>query len=446
MDRHAMDGTASAVLAPVTPVGHACRGIWAKLWGAAAALALGGAAPVWAQGHGAAHAPMAAAAAAASVPVAPASAKPPAARRPPLATGAAMSSDGRLWVARLDEKARLVLQHSTDLGGHWSEPQVLDTAGDVVAADGEQRPKLAFGPKGLVVVAYTRPLDKPYTGEIRLLRSTDGGLHFGAPRTVHADRQVITHRFESIGFDARGRLHVVWIDKRDGEAARAASPDGKGAYRGAGIYHAVSEDGGATFGGDLRLAEHSCECCRIAVAPTADGSLAAMWRHVFEPNLRDHGFARLDTTTAVEPVRASYDQWALNACPHHGPGLALATDGGYHAVWYGLRDGVPGVRYGRLTARGEPQGEVRVLPDTTAEHADVVADGRRVAIVWRSFDGQEMRLRAWLSDDEGRSFRLQELGRTRGESDHPRLVAQGRTPLAVWRTQNEGVRVVALQP
>lgn len=364
------------------------------------------------------------------------------ARRPQLALDARYGPDGWLWLVELDDAGRLVLQTSGDDGRHWSEPQVLDTAGDVVAAQGEQRPKLAFGPDGVVVIAYTQPLAKPYTGAIRLLRSTDGGRTFAPPVTVHTDRQIITHRFESIGFDARGRLHVVWIDKRDGEAVRAAGGDPK-SYRGAAIYHAISTDGGGRFGADLRLAEHSCECCRIAVAPTPDGSLVALWRHVFAPNERDHGFARLDGETPVEPVRATLDHWALDACPHHGPALAPAEGGGYHAVWYGVRDGVAAVRYGRLDADGHPVGAARALPDEAAEHADIASIDARVAIVWRSFDGSATRLRAWLSNDGGATFAVHELGRRESENDYGRLLVHDGRFEVIWRS-TEGVDVIVL--
>lgn len=411
--------------------------------------------PAWAQGTGApvvqpAGADPARSAGMLPTPAAAASAAPMAGkaggkpRRPQLGSSAAVAADGSLWIAGLDEVSRLTLRRSSDAGAHWSEPQLLDTAGDVPAADGEQRPKLAFGPKGEVVVAYTRPLAKPYTGEIRLLRSTDGGRTFAPPITVHADRQVITHRFESVAFDASARLHVVWIDKRDLEAVRLAGRDPKN-YRGAGIYHAISTDGGASFGQDLRLAEHSCECCRIALAPTPEGGLAALWRHVFAPNQRDHAFARLDQPSAAEPMRATLDRWAVDACPHHGPALAPAASGGYHAVWYGVRDGQPAVRYGRLAADGAPQGGARELPDAAAEHADIITAGARVAVVWRSFDGEVTRLRAWLSADDGRTFRLQELAQSAADNDYPRLVGHAGQLHAVWRTST-GVHVVPLQP
>jgi hypothetical protein len=279
-----------------------------------------------------------------------------------------------------------------------------------------------------------------------MLRSEDGGASFSPPFTVHQDRQVITHRFESLAFDARGVLHTVWIDKRDQvQAAREAGGEGRrGDYRGAAIYRNESRDAGRSFGPDLKLADHSCECCRIALAPTPDGGIAAMWRHVFAPNIRDHAFAVLGDA-AAHPVRASADDWKLDACPHHGPGLAPAAGGGYHAVWFGEKAGRAAVRYGRLAADGQPRGEVRELPDTRAEHADVLATGPRVAIAWRSFDGERTRLRAWLSADDGTSFIQRELASSNDENDHPRLLATPAGMRVLWRTAKE-IHVLPIDP
>lgn len=361
--------------------------------------------------------------------------------RAQLASGVAWAPDGRLWLVGLDTQGRLFVQtapaHELQ---RWSAPRVLDTAGDAISADGENRPKLAFGPQGQVVISYTQPLAQPYTGMIRMLRSSDGGQTFSAPFTVHADRQPITHRFESIAFDAQGVLHTVWIDKRDQVLAPKVGK--KSSYRGAAIYRNASSDGGATFGPDIKLADHSCECCRIALARGADGRLRALWRHVFEPNVRDHAFAVLADDPSVGVVRATFDGWQVDACPHHGPGLAPAADGGFHAVWFGIRregaDDVAAVRYARLNADGSPRlDSVRALPDEGAEHADVLAAGQRVALVWRSVQGARSTLLAWLSNDGGQTFRLHTLAQVQGDNDHPRLAQQGERLVVVWRNTKE---------
>ena len=85
------------------------------------------------------------------------------------------------------------------------------------------------------------------------------------------------------------------------------------------------------------------------------------------------------------------------------------------------------------------------LPDAQAEHAAVLSVGPRLAIAWRSFDGTATRWRAWLSADDGRSFRLQELGRSTDDNDHPLLAAHGGQLYALWRT-TRGVQVEKLAP
>ena len=106
--------------------------------------------------------------------------------------------------------------------------------------------------------------------------------------------------------------------------------------------------------------------------------LRALWRHVFDTNVRDHGFASVSAAGDGHIVRATMDDWHIDACPHHGPGLAMAADGGFHAVWFGVRrqgaQDVAAVRYARLAPDGSPRLEtVRPLPDELAEHADVLA-------------------------------------------------------------------------
>jgi hypothetical protein len=324
--------------------------------------------------------------------------------------------DGSLWLVGVNAQGRLYLQTATaqpgESGWRWGPQRLLDTTTDPVSADGENRPKLLFGPKGVVLIAYTQPLEKSSTGYVRMLRSTDAGQTFSAPYTVHTDRQIITHRFESLAFDGRGVLHAVWIDKRDLEAAPRIG--NKSSYRGAAIYRNTSSDGGATFGPDVKVADHSCECCRIALAQGADGQLRAMWRHVFVPNVRDHAVTILGPGTAsTEIVRATFDEWRVDGCPHHGPALTPSGDG-FHAVWFGIRqegeDKVAGIRYARLRPDGSPHAEtLQRIPDARAERPDVLAIGQRVAVVWRTTDGMTSKLMAWLSTDGGRTFRSQVL-------------------------------------
>ena len=84
------------------------------------------------------------------------------AKRIQLATGAALGPDGRLWVVGLNEQGQMFMQSSPAQAlGQWTAPVILNTQQDEIAADGESRPRMAFGPNGWAVVTYTQPLPKP---------------------------------------------------------------------------------------------------------------------------------------------------------------------------------------------------------------------------------------------------------------------------------------------
>lgn len=358
-----------------------------------------------------------------------------------LGASALFAPDGQLYaVAKRGE--HLLLYRSTDEGASWSAPVVVNAQPEAISADGENRPKLAFTREGALLVSWTKPLSKPNTGEIRLARAADGE-HFSVPITVHRDRAEITHRFESMLVARDGRVLLAWIDKRDLEKAKA----GKEAYRGAAIYAAVSTDGGRSFLPEKKLADHSCECCRLTSASDADGTPLFMWRHVFAPNERDHAIVRVKADGSPETLlRATFDRWKIDGCPHHGPSLAVDSDGIRHAVWFNQKDGEGRVFYGRLgadDAAGAVDGQ-RTVGDAHAEHADLAVAGKRVAVVWKAFDGAQAKLQAELSVDGGKTFRSLELAVSAGPSDQPRALWRGERLYAFWHTANEGMRVFPL--
>jgi hypothetical protein len=350
-------------------------------------------------------------------------------------TSAAVDRAGRLWVAYAQpagKAGQVVLQRSDDGGASWQPPVRVNAVLEPVAAEGENRPKLAFGTAGEIYVTWTSPTSAQFTGDIRFARSLDGGKTWSAPTVVHRDRQLITHRFESLIVDPKGRLWVAWVDKRDLKVAEHAGR----AYRGAAIYYAHSNDRGETWVGDTKLADSSCECCRIALATDSQGRVAALWRHVFGSSERDHAFAFLGTPKS-KVERATLDRWRVDACPHHGPSLAFGPDGTRHAVWFNQVDGQGRAFYGHLTQSGP--GNVRTLP-AGATHADLAVAGRNVVVAWKRFDGSVTKIESWISNDAGRNFAPGPSLQTAGDSDQPRLVQSGQRILVVWRNA-DGIAV-----
>lgn len=358
--------------------------------------------------------------------------------RAELATAAAFGPDGTLYAVSKDGE-HLQLFRSGDDGASWRGPLKVNARPEPIAADGDSQPRIAFNRDGDLLVSWTKPLPRPYTGEIRLARLPAGGAAFDEPITVHRDRAEITHRFQNILAGPDGRVTAVWIDKRDQEAARGR----KQPYRGAAIYAAVSADGGRSFAPETRVADHACECCRIALTADRDGTPIALWRHVFAPNERDHAIARLKPDGAPEAVaRATFDRWQVDACPHHGPALAVDEAGTRHAAWFNVREGEGRVFYGRIGAAGV-EGQMPV-GGPRAAHADIATADGVLAIVWKEFDGERNRLRGLRSTDGGRSFAPLELAATAGAADQPRLLARAGRLYAFWRQADEGFRLYPL--
>ncbi len=355
-----------------------------------------------------------------------------------LGATAAFDREGTLWAAHKNE-GTVVVSHSRDFGATWSVPVAVSPEPEPTDPGGDARPKIAFGPKGEMYLTWTRPMAKPFSGEIRFARSVDGGKTFDPPLRVHADPQEITHRFDAIAVDGTGAIFVAWIDKRDLVAAEEKGEK----YRGAALYYAVSTDGGKSFKGDYKVADHSCECCRIAILANPAGGATVLWRHVFEPNIRDHALAELSANGQAGPIkRASFDDWAMDACPHMGPALTKDGAGRLHTVWFTGTSTNPGIFYGRPAANGM-EGQ-RKLGGKAASRPDVFAAGQRLAVAWKEFDGQKSNLCALLSKDGGETWAEHTLSSTADASDQPQVLQWQDRLYVFWKTRTESLAVAPL--
>jgi hypothetical protein len=127
---------------------------------------------------------------------------------------------------------------------------------------------LAFADAGKTVYMVDRELRGDNTRNHALRKSTDGGLTFGPPVEVFDDGWQVPecpHSGPTIGQDGRGHLHVTWF-------TLGRSPED------AGVYYAVSTDGGRSF--TPRRLVHALSGpallhTTLAVAP--DGSVWFAW-------------------------------------------------------------------------------------------------------------------------------------------------------------------------
>lgn len=359
--------------------------------------------------------------------------------KPSLATTTVFDAKDRLWRASI-QGGQLRVSHSDDHGQTFSTPVAANGVAENIAGDGENRPKILVR-NGIVYVSWTQALGKPMTGHIRFSRSLDGGKTFSPPLTVNDDPQIISHRFETMGVNDRGQVTLAWLDKRD---LAAAQREGR-PYTGAAVYYAVSGDNGASFRPNRKLADHSCECCRVAMAMDTDGVPVIFWRHIYGKNTRDFALARLDAEPV--PLRATHDNWQVDGCPHHGGAISISPDGIYHMVWFNNGPERHGLFYGSSRDRGQTFSSPHAFGNENAQagHPDVLSLGQKVFVVWKEFDGKESVIQQMHSLDAGQSWSVpRRLASTAAASDHPLLInAQGKAYLS-WQTEQDGLQLVGI--
>ncbi|MCW8945295.1 MAG: glycoside hydrolase [Sedimenticola sp.] len=353
-----------------------------------------------------------------------------------------LGEDGKAWFVFV-QNGHIYVSQSVDEGKTFLPPVAVNTIPELIYSDGENRPKIAQGQQGEIYISWTQKAEGKYAGHIRFSRSLDGGKTFTAPIMVNDDLAPISHRFDSMVVDQRGDISIAWIDKRDLAAAKKTNKP----YAGAAIYYAVSKDQGRSFEPNKKLADHSCECCRIAMDVDAYGRVIALWRHVYPTNIRDHAIAYLNdesNSASPFPVRATNDEWQVEGCPHHGPDLSVGRDNKIHLTWFTQGARNKGLMYGRFDMETQLIEREHTLDiKGGSSRPQVVTSAGTVYTAWKRFNGTETELVVSRSIDNGDSWSAPEIiAETASGSDHPMFVTQGKEVSLSWHTLAEGYRIL----
>jgi len=239
---------------------------------------------------------------------------------------------------------------------------------------------------------------QPFATELRLSRSTDGGRSFQPSIAVNDDPGVIQHTFDALHRDAEGRLHLSWIDGREGK-------------KDPGTYVARSLDAGATVTKNIKVDEGTCVCCRTAVTSGPEGMVYVAWRKIFEGNVRETVVARsTDHGDACEsPVIVGHDQWVFPACPHRPASMGVDRQGRLYVVWYTEgTDEIPAVYIAHSDDRGKSFSEKRKLnlsKNTFPDHPQLAVDPEgRIVVVWEEQAPVKRDVVMSVSTDRGVTF------------------------------------------
>jgi len=170
----------------------------------------------------------------------------------------------------------------------------------------------------------------------------------------------------------------------------------------------------------------------------------ALWRNLYGSNTRDFALANLDSG---KQRRVTDDEWRIDACPHHGGGLAVDARGALHLVWFTQGKTRQGLFYKRIADGRESAPMALGNPAVQAGHAAVAAAGSTVLLTWREFDGRAYVVQAMRSTDGGASWSApRRLAESAGAADYPLPLTDGARALVVWNSASEGVRVLPFEP
>lgn len=353
---------------------------------------------------------------------------------------ATFDKTGVLWLAWVDND-HVYVQSSADKGQTFSEPVMVNSVAEPIIAHDEYRPKIKLDRQGNVYLTWTRSLGKRHTGHIRFSRSLDGGKSFSEPVTVNDNQDIISHRFDDLLIGDHGEVWIAWLDARDKVVAKTAGED----FLGTSLYYAFSDNQGQSFRPNQLVAPHTCECCRLGVALDRDGLPVVTWRAVFPGQIRDHALVKFQDWQTPGPLRRlSREHWNIDACPHHGPALAIADDGTYHAVWFSGAEARQGLFYARSNDEGQTYSPAIAVGGAGAKHPHVTVVGRHVVVAWLEFDGANTLAKAMQSFDGGQHWQSPQLLDISPDSaDYVFLLADGERIYWSWQTK-QGYRLKVL--
>jgi hypothetical protein len=346
----------------------------------------------------------------------------------------AFGPDGRLWLAWM-AGGHVLVASSGDGGQSFSSPVQVTKEKLNLDWGPDARPAMLLDREGRISLAFPIFKDKAFNGQVLVSHSSDGGKSFAetAPITPNTESQ----RFEALALDADGTVFAAWLDKRN--RVQVQQSDQK--YVGAGLFFAVSKDGGVTYSDARMVKDNTCECCRIGLAFDGPGRPVVVFRDIFEDSMRDHAivaFSDLDTPGEVH--RVSQDEWQIAACPHQGPSLSI-SHGVYHVVW--STNGR--VRKGLFYASSRDGGKTFSEPfavgqaDRGPSRPFVLAGPQGPTMVWKEFDGDKTVVNLMVSHDDGANWsKPRAIASTTDASDHPLLISDGRRTYLSWMTKADG--------
>ncbi len=346
---------------------------------------------------------------------------------------ATFGPDGRLWRI-VPEKHHVYVDYSTNLGKTFSAPVLINTENQHIKVSGENRPGIAVDRSGRIYVTYAAEGAQPVT--VYFSMSADNGHSFSAPLPL-SDKASEANSFQArLALNPAGQAYVFWHDERNRTDWKQP---GNSIY-----YTTISGQSSLNFVAQ-KLSDTLCDCCRIAAAFDNAAQPVLLARFIYPGGIRDHGLIKTQTE-GKKPMelRVTFDQWAIEACPDHGPAIAFSDDK-YHIAWFTQGSVRQGLFYAYSTDQGQHFSNPLALgnPGKLPSHPDVMAKGKRIFLTWTEFDGTKTQLWVMQSNDGGQTWQpAKSIAESTAEVDFPFLLSNNKDVFVSWNSKNEGYRLI----
>ncbi|MGR8979529.1 MAG: sialidase family protein [Gammaproteobacteria bacterium] len=346
-----------------------------------------------------------------------------------------VAPDGRLWRLIPTEYAMFV-DSSMDYGKSYAKAVKINPADQAISAWPENPPVITVSRSGRIYVLYYTDEKQKTTAYFSY--STDNGQTFSKPVLVSDQAETARHYMARMLVDRNDKVSIFWHDTRSAQQQREFQA-GKNALS---LYYAETDKPASAEFPNRFISDGICSCCRTAIAFSPEEKPVILARLVFPGEIRDHGLIMKDAGGQwTKPRRVTFDDWKIDACPEHGPALAIDNRNRAHMTWFTLGDKNQGVFYAHTDDYGKTVSGPKALGNESRlpSHPDVAVAGARVALAWREFDGETTHIVIKQSNDRGTTWSEdKKILSSTADSSHPRLIGYDGRIFLSWTSADAG--------
>ena len=347
--------------------------------------------------------------------------------------------DGRLW-RLIPTKKAIYVDFSTDFGGTYSKPTRVNKTEQKISVWPENPPAIQISTSGRINILYYADEEQKSTSYYSY--SDDNGQTFSPPALTSDHAQSAMHYMDKMLTDKHDNLYLFWHDTRHEAHDKEI---GAGVLS---LYYSIKTPADTSQFSNHFLSSGICSCCRTATAFSNGGKPVILARMVYDNGVRDHALIHMNKDNSWQkPIRVTHDNWEIEACPEHGPAMAIDAQNRTHLTWFTLGDTRQGIFYAHTDDFGKTVSSPLTLGniDHIPSHADVITLNQRVIIVWKEFDGEQSSLHIKESFDRGLSWSDKTTNlASSAKNSHPKLISNNIDIFLSWTSADKGHQIIKL--